>query len=296
MNDATLRLAFGGIHPERLLALGEEWGSPAAVLRAIVKGQIKAADRIRAEVEIPAAVRRRQLDTASIATVVPGDAGYPDRLAALPDHPPLLFVRGAIPSEPAVAVVGSRRCTSYGKRYAEQYGRAIAQAGWVAVSGLARGVDGAVHRGTVAMGGLGIGVLGCGLDVAYPREHAQLATDLVAAGGAVVSEYPPGTPPNGWRFPPRNRIISGLAAAVVVVEATVKGGALITAARALDHGIPVLATPGDIDRESSRGANLLIRDGAIPVLDSEDLVEALSLVLGPPKRTAVEDPAAHFLE
>jgi DNA processing protein len=295
VTDATLRLAFGGLHPERLQVLNEEWGSPDAVLRAILKRQIQVVDRIREAVEIPAAVRRRQLEQAAMATIIPGEPGYPESLAVLPDRPPLLFVRGTIPSEPAVAVVGSRRCTSYGRRYAELYGQAIAEAGWVAVSGLARGIDGAVHRGTVAIGGLGIGVLGCGLDVAYPREHATLASDLLKAGGAVVSEYPPGTPPNGWRFPPRNRIISGLSAAVVVVEATVKGGALITAARALDHGIPVLATPGDIDRESSRGANLLIRDGAIPVLDPDDLVMALSLVLGPPQRPPQDDASAVFL-
>jgi DNA processing protein len=116
----------------------------------------------------------------------------------------------------------------------------------------------------------------------YPAEHRDLHDSLIARGGAVITEYPPGTPPEGWRFPPRNRIVAGLSAAVVVVEAGVKGGALITAAAALDQGRTVLAVPGDVDRQASRGCNLLIRDGAVPVLDPEDLIEAVSLIVGPP--------------
>jgi DNA processing protein len=179
-----------------------------------------------------------------------------------------------------VAVVGTRRCTSYGRRIAEIYGRAIAAAGWPVVSGLARGVDGAAHMGTVAVGGTGVAILGSGIDVMYPREHAPLALDLIDNGGAVVSEAPPGSPPEAWRFPPRNRIISGMAGAVIVVEATVKGGALITAEAALRHGRQVFAVPGDIGRSSSEGCNLLIRDGAFPVLGPDDLLESLELVLG----------------
>jgi DNA processing protein len=289
VSEAALRLAYGGLHPDRLRGLTESWGSPEAVVRAVDKAQIDVSDRARAAIAVPAQRRRQELARTGLGFVAAGEPGFPPHLAGLPDHPPALFVRGEVPRGPAVAVVGSRRCTSYGKRHAELYGRAVAEAGWVTVSGLARGVDGAAHRGTVAAGGRGIAVLGCGLDVDYPRQHRGLAAELVAHGGAVVSEYPPGTPPDGWRFPPRNRIISGLSQAVVVVEATVKGGALITAARALDHGIPVFATPGDVDRESSRGANLLIRDGAIPVLDADDLVVALSLVLGPPSAGAGKD-------
>ncbi len=151
------------------------------------------------------------------------------------------------------------------------------------ISGLARGIDGAAHRGVVAAGGVGVAVLGNGLDISYPPEHADLESDLVAGGGAIVTEYSPGTPPEGWRFPPRNRIISGLASAVVVVEAAAKGGALITANYALEHGRPVFAVPGDVRRSTSEGCNRLIRDGAHPVLDPEDLIEELSLVLGPPQ-------------
>jgi DNA processing protein len=197
-----------------------------------------------------------------------------------------LFTRGTVTSTSVVAVVGTRRCTAYGRNLATAYGHAIAEAGWTLVSGLARGIDGAAHRGTVAATGHGIAVLGCGLDIAYPREHGALRDRLVELGGGVASEYPPGTPPEAWRFPPRNRIISGMAQAVVVVEAAVKGGALITANTALDQGVPVMATPGDIVRESSAGCNLLIRDGAQPVLDPADLVAELELILGPAAGTA----------
>ena len=167
---------------------------------------------------------------------------------------------------------------------------AIAGAGWVLVSGLARGIDGAAHAGTVTAGGAGIAVLGCGPDIHYPPEHRTLGDRLVEAGGAVVTEYPPGAAPEPWRFPLRNRIISGLSSAVVVVEAGVTGGALITAGYALAHGVPVFAVPGDVRRESSKGCNLLIRDGAHPVLDPDDLIEELSLVLGPPAEVASEAP------
>ena len=167
-------------------------------------------------------------------------------------------------------------------------GRAVAGAGWVVVSGLARGIDGSAHRGCLDGGGPGIAVLGCGIDVWYPPEHQALGEDL-AKEGAVVSEYPPGTRPEPWRFPARNRIISGLSAAVVVVEAAEKGGALITARLAAEQGREVFAVPGDVDRKTSVGTNLLIRDGAVPVLGAGDLVEALSLVLGPPRvRQAID--------
>ncbi|HZI38387.1 MAG TPA: DNA-processing protein DprA, partial [Acidimicrobiia bacterium] len=138
------------------------------------------------------------------------------------DPPERLWVRGSLPVAPCVAIVGTRRATRYGMGLARQMGRAVAGAGWVVVSGLARGIDGSAHRGCLDGGGPGIAVLGCGIDVWYPPEHQALGEDL-AKEGAVVSEYPPGTRPEPWRFPARNRIISGLSAAVVVVEAAEKG-------------------------------------------------------------------------
>jgi DNA processing protein len=165
------------------------------------------------------------------------------------------------------------------------------------ISGLARGIDGATHQGTVAAGGRGTAVLGCGPDVWYPPEHKRLGEQLLAAGGGIISEYPLGAPPLGWRFPPRNRIISGLSGAVVIVEAARRGGALITARLALHQGREVLAVPGDVHRATSQGCNLLIRDGAIPVMDSDDLVEAISLILGPPtSRRPDQGPADELVE
>lgn len=153
------------------------------------------------------------------------------------------------------------------------------------VSGLARGIDGESHRGTVEAGGAGVAILGSGLDVWYPPEHQQLGQQLISLGGAVVSEYEMGAAPERWHFPRRNRLIAGLSQAVVVVEAGVKGGALITAGLALEQGRPVFTVPGDVDRPASEGCNLLLRDGAHPVLGPEDLVQELSLVLGPPLGT-----------
>lgn len=277
-----LRLAFVGLHPERRRRLEAELGSAAAVLRAVASGRISVGETARAAADVPAGQRRAQLARMGVEPVLRGGEGYPSHLAALPDAPDLLFCRGGVPAEPGVAVVGTRRASGYGLRLARAMGGALAEAGWPVVSGLARGVDGAAHQGTLDAGGVGVAVLGSGPDVWYPAGHRRLGEALVAAGGAVVTEYPPGTPPEGWRFPPRNRIISGLAAVVVVVEARVDGGALITARRGLEQGREVFAVPGDVDRESSVGCNLLIRDGAHPVLGPEDLVAAVSLVLGPP--------------
>jgi DNA processing protein len=163
---------------------------------------------------------------------------------------------------------------------ASAFGSACADAGWPVVSGLARGIDGAAHEGVLAAGGVAVAVLGAGPDVRYPREHVGLYGRILGSGGTIVTEYPPGTPPHGWRFPPRNRIISGLSAAVVVVESAVTGGSLGTAAHAVDQDRMVFAVPGDVDREASVGCNLLIRDGAVPVLGAEDLVASLSLLTG----------------
>ncbi len=281
MSDIALRLAYAGLHPDRVLDLVEAYGAKGT-LRRVRDGRVRVSDRARRASQVDAAQRRQELAALGAVFVEAGSAGYPARLAELPDAAPGLFVQGVIPAVPAVAVVGTRRCTTYGRHLAFEYGAAIAEAGWCVVSGLARGIDGAAHRGVVSARGRGAAVLGNGLDAVYPAEHHGLAQRLVELGGAVISEYPPGTPPEGWRFPPRNRIISGMAQAVVVVEAAVKGGALITANYALQHGRPVFAVPGDVRRASSEGCNRLIRDGAHPVLDPEDLIEELSLVLGPP--------------
>jgi DNA processing protein len=288
-------LAFAGMHPARRAGLVERLGSAGAVVRAIGDGSVGLPPGPRAAVLGAAGRLRAILREAGVRAVMRGYRGYPRHLGMLPDAPDVLFVKGRLPEDPCVAVIGTRRSTRYGRSLAVGYGAAITRAGWSVVSGLARGIDGAAHRGAVEAGGTGVAVLGSGPDVVYPPEHRDLHDALLNAGGAVVSEYPPGVPPNGWRFPPRNRIISGLSAAVVVVEAGPSGGALVTAAAALDQGRPVFAVPGDVDRDTSRGCNLLIRDGAVPALDPADLVEALSLVSSlplpaSPPTPVVDDP------
>ena len=217
------------------------------------------------------------------ARLVPvADSRYPVGLRDLEDAPPI-HVLGEFTTAPGVAIVGTRRCTRYGVDLAESFGQAVARSGWTTVSGLARGIDAAGHRGSLRAGGHAVAVLGCGVDVCYPRENQPIYDRILDSGGAIVSEYPPGTPPARWRFPARNRLIAAMSAAVVVVEAARTGGALITARLAAEVGRLVFAVPGDVDRVASEGCNRLIRDGAHPVLGAEDLVEELSLILGPPQ-------------
>jgi DNA processing protein len=273
-------MAFSGLHPIRSRELRDRFGGALGAVIAIERGRVKASDAIRGNVAVPADQRRAELASLGIDAVYREGAGYPDHLDVFEDAPDLLFVRGTLPKNPGVGIVGTRRCTAYGLELAEAYGRAVAATGWLVVSGLARGIDGAAHRGMVSAAGVGVAVLGCGIDVTYPREHRRLGEQILEAGGAIVSEYPPGSRPDGWKFPPRNRIIAGLSAAVVVVEAAKTGGALITAVKAAEYGIPVFAMPGDVDRRTSEGTNRLIRDGAFPVLDPDDLIEELDLVYG----------------
>ena len=202
------------------------------------------------------------------------DADYPARLRGIFEPPCLLYVKGTLPAfdeEVAVAMVGTRACTPYGTQSAEKIAYGLAKQGALVVSGAARGIDSAAHRGALRAGGVTVAVLGNGLDVVYPEENAGLYRDI-AATGALLSEYPPGTEPASGHFPVRNRIISGLSLAALVVEAPEKSGALITAATALEQGRDVFAVPGPIDAPASVGCNCLIRDGAGLVSDASDIL------------------------
>ena len=202
------------------------------------------------------------------------DALYPQRLKNIYDPPLLLYGRGSMPlfdEEAAVAVVGTRDCTPYGVACAERFGFEMSKQGGLVVSGLARGIDAASQLGALRAGGLTAAVLGCGVDVVYPPENDRLYED-VAASGVLLSEYPPGAEPFGWHFPARNRILSGLCLATLVVEAPEKSGALITAATALEQGRDVFAIPGPLDAEGSVGCNRLIRDGAGLATESWDIL------------------------
>lgn len=209
---------------------------------------------------------------------------YPVGLRDLEDAPPI-YVLGELREPSGVAIVGTRRCTRYGVDLAESFGAAVAGAGWTTVSGLARGIDAAAHRGALRNAGHAVAVLGSGVDVCYPKENRPIYDRILAQGGAIVSEYAIGTSPARWRFPARNRLIAAMSAAVVVVEAARTGGALITARLAAEVGRPVFVVPGDVDRRASEGCNRLLRDGAHPVLGSGDLLEELGLVLGAPQNT-----------
>jgi DNA processing protein len=208
------------------------------------------------------------------------DPAYPPRLLNIYDPPPVLYVKGEILEEDqwAVAVVGTRGATVYGKEAARRIAGGLARNGLTIVSGLARGIDSEAHRAALDAGGRTIAVLGSGVDIIYPAEGRRLAQAVVERG-ALVSEYAIGTPPEAGNFPPRNRIISGLALGVVIVEAGERSGALITADYALDQGREVFAVPGNIFRKKSKGTNNLIQQGAKPVLSVEDVLEELNLTM-----------------
>ncbi len=210
------------------------------------------------------------------------DSGYPERLRNIPDAPLVLYVRGSLPdldATPGIAIVGTRKASLYGAATAEKLSRELTEAGFVVVSGLAEGIDGAAARGALRGGGRTVAVMACGVDRCYPAMHRHLLGDILLAG-AVISEYPPGEPPIASRFPVRNRIISGLSVGVLVVEAPRRSGALITAHTALDQGRDVFAVPGNLDAPNSAGTNRMIADGeAALICSAQDMIREYSGLL-----------------
>mgnify|MGYP004462156065 FL=1 len=270
-----------GLRNQTRLALLRRFGDPESIFYAdadellltdgVERSQLKLlenhdlapADRILADCQ--------RLD---IQLLTLSDAAYPGRLKNIYDPPVLLYCKGRLPLLDdllCVAVVGTRDCTPYGVACAEKLGFGLASGGAAVVSGLAKGIDAAAIRGALRAGGVTVGVVGNGLDVYYPYESRYLYED-VASAGILLSEYPPGTEPASGHFPVRNRIISGLSLAALVVEAPEKSGALITAATALEQGRDVFAVPGPIDAPASVGCNCLIRDGAGLVSDASDIL------------------------
>jgi DNA processing protein len=220
------------------------------------------------------------------------DPAFPARLRSIHDPPPGLFIRGtadlALLDRPSVAIVGARACSHYGTSVAASLARELTEAGVLVVSGLARGVDGAAHRGAL-QAGTTVAVLGCGIDRDYPRTHASLSAEI-ARGGLIVSEYAPGVEPAPWRFPARNRIVAGLTLATIVIEARERSGALITADLALDEGREVLAVPGEITAQLSRGTNHLLRLGAVPVTCAADVLRVVGVEPPPAREPPLLDP------
>jgi DNA processing protein len=261
-------LADAGIHPEvaRAIATFDQWRTVETELRNIARSGVRLVTRTEDE--------------------------YPVNLTHLHDPPPFLYVRGSfVPGDRiAIAIVGSRFASAYGRGVAHDLARGLAEKGVTIVSGLARGIDAEAHRAALAAGGRTIAVLGSGLDVIYPSEHRALAAEIPASG-AVISEFPLGSKPDAVHFPYRNRVISGLTLGTVVVEAAENSGSLITARCALEQNREVFAVPGNITASRSRGPHRLIKDGAKLVEGIEDILSEIAPSLAPPHLTQPAAPA-----
>lgn len=266
-----LQAAFG--------TLGAAWGASLSALRAAGLDERTAASAIATFGKLDPAAGWERLTRLGIGVTTREDDDYPRLLREIPHAPALLFVRGTLTAadDLAVAVVGTRRATVYGREVARKLAAELGAAGVTVVSGLAKGIDGVAHTAALDGGGRTIAVLAHGLDTVYPREHTALAARIADGSGAVVSEYPPGTRPDAPNFPARNRIISGLALGTLIVEADRRSGAMITADFAADQGREVLAVPGSILNPLSAGCHALLRDGAHLVAEAGDILAALQL-------------------
>ncbi len=301
----TLSLALGP-RSHLLKPLHRAFGDPAAILRADRAALLAACPDMGFGILSALADRRFSNEAGRILSwcrqnhvdvLTPADPGYPGSLFDIAEPPAVLYCKGLpLPLDrPAVGVVGTRHMDAYGERVAYKLSFELAAAGVVVISGMAAGVDGIAAAAALDAGGHTVAVLGCGIDIAYPKQHDRLMREICEFG-TVVTEYAPGSRPNGWHFPARNRIISALSAGLVVTEADETSGALITARYALLQGKPLFAVPGDIDRPRSYGTNALIRAGAIPVLSAEDVLsqfrfiyrDAVGMVL-PPEATQFTD-------
>jgi len=277
---------------------GRVLDAPAAQLREVQGIGPKLADRIaHARADNDPDRELEECRRRGVRVIVRGEPGYPPTLDEIPDPPALLYIKGAF--EPrdqiAIALVGSRRCTPYGIRTAERLATALARTGFTIVSGLARGIDAAAHRGALKAGGRTIAVLGNGLSGIYPAEHEDLAAEIADGRGAIVSEMPMTQGPLAGLFPQRNRVISGLCLGVVVVEAAPRSGSLSTAHHAMEQNREVFAVPGPVDSLASRGCHRLIRDGARLVETVDDVLEELGPLVREvrpsPDQPAVRHPA-----
>ncbi len=298
--ESWLRLrAIEGVGDLTALRLVRAWHSPEAVLRASRDGLIQSgcspqlADAIRRGPESPAsrsierelnAIERGRIEVRSVL-----DPTYPTRLKMIADPPPLLYITGSLSEqdELAVAIVGARRATAAGRVMTEELSHDLAARGMTVVSGLARGVDAAAHRGALAAQGRTIAVLGCGIDQTYPPEHERLRREIEERG-AILSEVPVGAPPHSHHFPRRNRIISGLSLGVIVTEAAINSGSLITARLAAEQGREVFAVPGFVKADTSRGTNALLKDGAALIERAQDVIEAVMPQLEPALRLRLQ--------
>ena len=278
-----------GVGPVRVRALLERFGTPEAILSA-PRQELMQVEGVGEEVARNVTQWRENIDfdaelvrieKSGARVVTRDDTEYPKNLREIYDPPLVLYVKGALRENErmAIAIVGSRRTTLYGQEMSRKLAYQLARLGVTVVSGLARGIDTAAHKGALQAKGRTVAVIGCGIDVVYPPENKKLADEIVEKGGAVVTEFPFGVKPDRQNFPMRNRIISGWSLGVVVVEANLKSGALITAAQAAEQGRQVFAVPGRADSILSRGTNRLIKDGAKLTEDVEDVLTEFEYLL-----------------
>lgn len=289
--DAYIALnMFEGIGPVRVRELLSILGSASAILTASREELVQAkgvgmnlAENLIRQVDtmdVEAEIRRAREAGADIITRA--DEEYPEALKHIHDPPLALYVKGRLlgTDRHAIAVVGSRRCTHYGIQVADRLSFQLAKQGYTVISGLARGIDAAAHQGAIKGKGRTLAVLGCGIDQVYPAEHADLA-ESIRTSGAVISEFPIGFKPSRNSFPQRNRIVSGMSRGVLVVEAALGSGALLTVDEASDQGKLIFAVPGRIDNPSAGGCNHLIKNGAKLVQDVDDILEEFEYLLSP---------------
>jgi DNA processing protein len=297
LRELLLLRALPGIGDLRFRELMEAYGSPRAALRATGALGPRAAAGLRNRVlldRVEVAALSVERDGVAVITVV--DDGYPPLLRQLYDPPAVLFARGdpVLARGPGVAVIGSRKATPYGRDATRLLATGVARAGYVIISGLARGIDREAHEAALACGGRTVAVVGCGIDVVYPHGHEALQ-ERIAVEGLLLSEFLPGEPPRGHNFPKRNRLIAALAQAVLVVEASATSGAIRTVDSALELGRDVFAVPGPIGRETSEGTNRLIQSGAKLIASVPDVLDELrtagGLPIPAPAAAGAEDPA-----
>ena len=263
------------------------WGAPTAALRDAGLSEKIIENLVRTREQVDLDKLWNQMEASGATILIQQDENYPKRLCEIDQPPPVLFMQGEISADDewSVAVVGTRRVSAYGRQVAEDIAGSLARNGLTIISGLARGVDSIAHQAALHAGGRTIAVLGSGLDRIYPPENRQLA-EQIKANGALISEFSPNTPPEASNFPQRNRLISGLSLAVVVVEAGERSGALITASFAADQGREVFSVPGNITSPGSKGTNRLIQNGAHPLLSAEQVLETLELSMVAEHRSA----------
>lgn len=254
------------------------WEASPETLQTLGLGKEKLQEFIKARNNFDLGKYLKSLEDLKIETVATDEKGYPKELGLITNPPLLLYIKGKIPADKTrVAVVGSREMTNYGGMVTEKFTASLARSGIVIVSGLAKGVDTVAHKMALAVKGKTIAVLGCGLDRVYPYENLHLAREIVEKGGALVSEYPLGHPPLSYNFPARNRIISGMSEAVVVIEGKEKSGTLLTASHAAEQGKDVYAVPGPINSPNSGATTFLLKNGAKLASSPEDILEDLKI-------------------